>query len=108
MKKFDYDNDGKITEDDLKNIIINYVDKDFFVDKKKIEEDTKKFYENQIFEDNYKHYIYLLNILNKNNLKLNKFFYYLDANKDNYIDLNEFINQMNFVLYLDKKSFSQS
>ena len=108
MKKFDYDNDGKITEDDLKNIIINYVDKDFFVDKKKIEEDTKKFYENQIFEDNYKHYIYLLNILNKNNLTLDKFFYYLDANKDNYIDLNEFINQMNFVLYLDKKSFSQS
>ena len=105
IKKFDYDNDGKITEDDLKNIIINYADKDFFVDKKKKEDENKKLYENQIFEENYKHYIYLLNILNKNNLTLDKFFYYLDANKDNYIHLNEFINQMNFLPYLDNTKF---
>ena len=38
IKKFDYDKDGKITEEDLKNIIINYVDKNFFADKNKIEE----------------------------------------------------------------------
>ena len=107
IKKFDYDNDGKITEDDLKNIIMNYVDKDFFINKKKVEEENKILNEDEIFKDNYKHYIYLINILNKNNLTLDKFFYYLDANRDNFIDLNEFVNQMNFLPYLDNKKFNQ-
>lgn len=107
IKKFDYDKDGKITEDDLKNVIINYVNKDFFIDKNKIEEDNKKSEENKIFDDNYKLFIYLRNILNKNNLTLDKFFYYLDSNKDSYIDLNEFINQMNYLPYLDNKKFTQ-
>ena len=107
IKKFDYDKDGKITEDDLKNVIINYVNKDFFIDKNKIEKDNKKSEENKIFDDNYKLFIYLRNILNKNNLTLDKFFYYLDSNKDSYIDLNEFINQMNYLPYLDNKKFTQ-
>ena len=107
IKKFDYDKDGKITEDDLKNVIINYVNKDFFIDKNKIEEENKKSEENKIFDDNYKLFIYLRNILNKNNLTLDKFFYYLDSNKDSYIDLNEFINQMNYLPYLDNKKFTQ-
>ena len=107
IEKFDYDKDGKITEDDLKNVIINYVNKDFFIDKNKIEEDNKKSEENKIFDDNYKLFIYLRNILNKNNLTLDKFFYYLDSNKDSYIDLNEFINQMNYLPYLDNKKFTQ-
>ena len=106
MKKFDYDKDGKISEDDLKNIIINYVDKKFFIDKNKEEEEIKISEKNKIFDTNYKLFVYLREIIYKNNLTIDNLFYYLDKNKDSFIDKNEFIYQMNLLPYLDQQIFT--
>ena len=94
VKKFDYDRDGKISQEDLYNVIINYVDKHFFDNKKKIEEDSIKLNNENIFKENKQFYIYLKEILKKVNYTLDKFFYYLDNNKDKYISKEEFINQI--------------
>ena len=94
IKKFDYDKDGKISQNDLYNIIINFVDKHYFDNKKQIQEDLIKSNNDKIYNENKQFYIYLKNIININNLTLDNFFIYLDNNKDNYIDKNEFINQI--------------
>ena len=107
IKKFDYDNDGKISQDDLKNIIINYVDKHFFINKDEIKENVKISNEKKEFNENKKLYIYLKQILYKNNFTLNNFFFYLDENKDTYIDKNEFISQLYSLPYFNKNKFSQ-
>ena len=94
IKKFDYDRDGKISQDDLYNIIINYIDKHYFDNKKTIQEKLINEKNINIFKENKQFYIYLKDILRKLNYTLNNFFKYLDKNKDNYIDKNEFINQI--------------
>ena len=106
IKKFDYDEDGQISEDDLKNIIIKYIDKDFFIDKNKISEEIKNNDIKKVLEENYKYFAYLREILYINNLTLDKLFYYLDLNKDNFIDKNEFILQISSLPYLDQQKFS--
>ena len=106
MKKFDYDEDGQISQEDLKNIIIKYIDKDFYIDKNKINEEIKSDEMKKIFEENYKSFAYLREILYINNLTLDKLFYYLDLNKGNFIDKNEFILQISSLPYLDKHKFS--
>ena len=94
VKKFDYDRDGKISQDDLYNIVIKYVDKHYFDNKKQIQEDLVKSNNEKFYNENKQLYIYLKKLLNKNNLTLDNFFKYLDNNKDNYIDKNEFTNQI--------------
>ena len=107
IKKFDYDKDGKITEEDLKNIIINYVDKNFFSDKNKIEEEIHKSEKNKLLNEVNKFFIYIKHFLIKNNINLIKFFNYLDENKDSYVDKNEFIYQLISLPNYDKQKFSQ-
>ena len=106
IKRFDYDEDGKITEDDLKNIIINYGDKNFFIDKKKSEEDIYKSKQNKLFNEVKKLFIYIRQFLPKLNLTLDKYFNYLDENKDNFIDKNEFIHQMIALPNFDNQKFN--
>ena len=106
IKRFDYDEDGKITEDDLKNIIINYGDKNFFIDKKKSEEDIYRSKQNKLFNEVKKLFIYIRQFLPKLNLTLDKYFNYLDENKDNFIDKNEFIHQMIALPNFDNQKFN--
>ena len=94
IKKFDYDRDGKISQEDLYNVIINYVDKHFFDNKKKIEEDSINSHNESIYKENKQFYIYLKEIIKKLNYTLDNFFNYLDNNKDKYISKEEFINQI--------------
>ena len=98
MYKFDYDKDGVISMDDLKNIIINYIDKNFF-DKYNPNIDI---YNNYNFEENKKIYLSIKEALTKMNMTENNLFYYLDDNKDGYIDIFEFRNQI-FNLPLNRK-----
>ena len=96
--KFDYDKDGVISMDDLKNIIINYIDKNYF-DKYNQNIDQ---YNNYNFEENKKIYLSIRDALNKLNMTENNLFYYLDSNKDGIIDIYEFRNQL-LRLPLDRK-----
>ena len=96
--KFDYDNDGVISMDDLKNIIINYIDKNYF---EKYSQNSFK-YNDYNFEENKKIYISIKDALNKMNMTENDLFYYLDNNKDGFIDIYEFRNQI-LRLPLDRK-----
>ena len=105
IKRFDFDKDGKITEDDLKNIIINYGDKNFFIDKKQYEEDISKARRNKIFNEVKMLFIYIRQSLPKLNWTIDKLFNYLDKNNDNYIDKNEFIYQMNTLPNFDNQKF---
>ena len=52
MFKFDFDKDGIITMDDLKNVIINYIDKNYF--EKNI---SKNEFTDYNFEENKKIYL---------------------------------------------------
>ena len=106
IKKFDFDNDGKISEEDLKNIIINYVDKNFFIDKKKFEEDNHNSEKNKLLNEINKLFMYIRKFIVKNNLTLDQFFNYLDENKDSYIDKNEFIYQIISLPNFEQQKFS--
>ena len=98
MYKFDYDKDGVISMDDLKNIIINYTDKNYFEKYNK----NIDIYNNYNFEENKKIYLNIKDALNKLNMTENNLFYYLDNNKDGFIDIYEFRNQI-FKLPLNRK-----
>ena len=98
MYKFDYDKDGVISMDDLKNIIINYIDKNYFEKYNK----NIDIYNNYNFEENKKIYLNIKDALNKLNMTENNLFYYLDNNKDGFIDIYEFRNQI-FKLPLNRK-----
>ena len=98
MYKFDFDKDGTITMDDLKNVIINYIDKNYFEKDNLINKENI----NSNFEENKNIYLTIKEALDKNNMTENNLFYYLDNNKDGFIDINEFRNQIN-KLPLNKK-----
>jgi len=94
MNKFDFDEDGVITMDDLKNIILAYVDKHFFDDQKKINQGILMKNNRQKYEENKKFYLVLKEALTKINMTEDNLFYYLDKNRDGYIDINEFYTQI--------------
>ena len=101
IQKFDYNEDGIISINDLKNTILKYYDIHFFDNKKileenKIKEETDKFYQRML-----KVYNYIIEILKKNNLTNDDFFIYLDKNKDEYIDKEEFFEQILSLPYFD-------
>ena len=102
MNKFDFDEDGVISMDDLKNIILTYVDKHFFDDQKKINQGILMKNNRQKYEENKKFYLVLKEALTKINMTEDNLFYYLDKNRDGYIDINEFYTQIS-KLPLSKK-----
>ena len=102
MNKFDYDQDGVISMDDLKNIILTYVDSHFFDDKKKINLNNIMKNNKQKYDDNKKFYLVIKDALNKINMTEDNLFYYLDNNEDGYIDIDEFYRQLS-KLPLSKK-----
>ena len=97
MYRFDFDHDGIITMDDLKNVIINYIDKNFF---NEINNNLSNIDYN--FEENKKIYLLISDALNKKNMTENNLFYYLDNNHDGVIDIYEFRNQLS-KLPMDRK-----
>ena len=106
--KFDYNEDGIISINDIKNTILKYYDIHFFDNKKvleenKIKEETDKFYQHML-----KIYNYIIEILKKNNLTNDHFFIYLDKNKDDYIDKDEFFEQMISLPFFDKNKCDQN
>ena len=102
MNKFDFDEDGVISMDDLKNIILTYVDRHFFDDQKKINQGILMKNNRQKYEENKKFYLVLKEALTKINMTEDNLFYYLDKNRDGYIDINEFYTQIS-KLPLSKK-----
>ena len=103
IDKMDYDGDGKISIEDLRNIIINYIDKHFFDDQKEIQNNILINKKMEEYNNNKKVYLYIKKVLNKNNLTIQNFFYYLDNNKDNYVDKDEFINQLYNLNFFNKE-----
>ena len=102
MNKFDFDEDGVISMDDLKNIILTYVDSHFFDDRKKINQNILMKNKTQKYEENKKFYLVIKDALTKINMTEDNLFYYLDKNKDGYVDINEFYTQIS-KLPLNKK-----
>ena len=104
VMKFDYNKDGIISMDDLKNIILVYLDKHFFETKKSINENNKLNELKIVRNENKKLFIVLKDILNKNNMTEDNLFCFLDNNKDNLVDYNEFKIQLPKLLKLSEKS----
>ena len=102
MNKFDYDQDGIISMDDLKNIILTYVDSHFFDDKKQINHNILVKNNKQKYDENKRFYLVIKDALNKINMTEDNLFYYLDKNEDGFIDINEFYTQLSR-LPLNKK-----
>ena len=102
MNKFDYDRDGVISMDDLKNIILKYVNSHFFDDKKQINYNILIKNNKQKYDENKKFYLVIKDALNKINMTEDNLFYYLDKNEDGYIDIDEFYKQLS-LLPLSKK-----
>ena len=90
MNKFDYDQDGVISMDDLKNIILTYVESHFFNDKKQINHNILVKNNKQKYDENKRFYLVIKDALNKINMTEDNLFYYLDKNEDGFIDINEF------------------
>ena len=107
IKKFDYDEDGIITMNDIKNTIIKYYDNQFFNNEKAIKDNKKKEEDKKIQNKITNLFIYLNELLKKNNLTYNNFFLYLDKNKDEIIDKDEFINQILSLKYFDNKIYNK-
>ena len=108
MKKFDYNDDGIITVNDIKNTILKYYDNHFFDNKKTINENNKKEEENKMKKIIFNFYLYIKDLLEKNNLNINGFFLYLDKNKDELIDKEEFTSQLLSLKYFENEKFNQN
>jgi Ca2+-binding EF-hand superfamily protein len=94
LKKFDFDNDGLISMDDLKNVILCYVDKHYFDNQQQINNKQKQNIDLINYNENKKLFKDIKQALNKINMTEDNFFYFLDYNRDNVIDLNEFEKQI--------------
>ena len=98
IMKFDFNKDGIISMDDLKNIILNYVDKNFFETKESLEENCKmkELNKNKLINKNL--YSELKKVLNKQNITIDNLFFFLDKKKDNILDFDEFKTQLPLLL----------
>jgi Ca2+-binding EF-hand superfamily protein len=94
INRFDYNNDGVISFEDLENIIKKYIDPHFFDNKKeimmKLENDNKK----KVYDGNKRIWNLIKIATNKMNLTDEKLFYFLDKNKDTFIGKIEFLEQI--------------
>ena len=104
VMKFDYNHDGIISMDDLKNIILLYLDKHFFENKQTVNENNKLNELKNIKNQNKKLFLIIKDILNKNNMTEDNLFSFLDSNKDNLIDHEEFQLQLPKLLKLSEKN----
>ena len=108
MKKFDYNDDGIISANDIKNTILKYYDIHFFDNEKELNENKKKEDENSLNKIIFNFYRYIKEILQNNNLTINQFFLYLDKNKDDVIDKEEFLSQLLSLKYFEKEKFKHN
>ena len=106
VAKFDFDHDGIISMEDLKNIILHYVDKNYFENKSQNINREKQNMELLNYNENKKMFIDIKQALNKINMTEDNFFYFLDYNRDNLIDINEFERQI-LKLPLERKYTSK-
>ena len=106
VMKFDYDRDGLISMEDLKNIVIHYVDKNYFDNKTQINNKEKMNMDLFNYNENKKMFKDIKQTLNKINMTEDNLFYFLDKNKDNMIDINEFEKQI-LKLPLERKYTSK-
>ena len=103
VMKFDYNHDGIISMDDLKNIILLYLDKHFFESKQSISENNKLNELKNTKNENKKLFLVIKDILNKNNMTEDNLFCFLDNNNDNLVDYDEFKIQLPKLLKLSEK-----
>ena len=94
VMKFDYDKDGIISMEDLKNLILHYVDRHYFDNKLDINNREKQRKDLYNYNENKKIFMDIKQTLNKLNMTEDNLFYFLDYNKDNVIDINEFEKQI--------------
>ena len=94
IMKFDYNGDGIISMDDLKNIIIKYVDKNYFETKEVLEENLKQIERQKNKVKNKKLFLELKKILNKENMTEDNLFFFLDKKHDSILDFEEFKMQL--------------
>ena len=108
VMKFDYNHDGIISMDDLRNIILVYIDKHFFESKKSISENNKLNELRNNKNENKKLFVTIKDILNKNNMTEDNLFTYLDSNKDNLVDIEEFKIQLTKLLESSSAKYNPS
>ena len=106
VNKFDYNKDGIISMDDLKNIILIYLDKHFFENQKTMSENSKLNELKVTKNENKKLFLTLKDILNKHNMTEENLFSFLDNNKDNLVDYDEFKIQLPKLLKFSNNKFT--
>ena len=95
MYMFDVDGDGVVSFEDMKKIIIQYIDKEFFDNKKQIQKDTNAKNDKITFES-YKKIVNAIQIaIKKVNMTEVNLFQFLDQNQDSFISKIEFETQIN-------------
>ena len=94
IMKFDYNGDGIISMDDLKNIIMKYIDKNYFETKEVLEENIKQIEKDKKKAKNKKLFLELKKILNKENMTEDNLFFFLDKKQDKFLDFEEFKTQL--------------
>ena len=101
IMKFDFNGDGIISMDDLKNVIMKYIDKNYFETKETREEIIKlgEKKKNKLLSKNL--FLELKKILNKLNMTEDNLFFFLDKKKDNILDFEEFKSQLPVLLKLN-------
>ena len=99
--KFDYNNDGIISMEDLKNIIMKYIDKNYFITQEKREENMKLKEMKRNKSMNKALFLELKKILNKLNMTEDNLFFFLDKKKDNVLDFEEFKTQLPLLLKIN-------
>ena len=92
--------------DDLKQIILLYLDKHFFESQKTVNENSKLNELRNTKSENKKLFLTLKDILTKNNMTEENLFTFLDNNKDNLVDFDEFKIQLPKLLKFSKNSFT--
>ena len=101
IMKFDYNGDGIISMDDLRNIVIKYIDKNYFLTKEVREENIKLNEMKKNKDMNKALFLELKKILNKTNMTEDNLFFYLDKKKDNILDFEEFKTQLPLLIELN-------
>ena len=94
VRKFDYDNDGIITFEDMQNIIKKYIDPHYFDNFKQIREKKDRETQRASFLANKKIWNLIKIAIKKINMTEEKLFFYLDRNQDGFIGLEEFSSQI--------------
>ena len=105
IKKFDYNDDGIITSTDIKNTLLKYYDPHFFDNMKIINQNKKEKEEYELQKKIIDFYKYIIALLKKNDLTENNFFLYLDKNKDEVIDKEEFVSQLMELKYFEIEKY---